>query len=320
MNCLRSINSAHGLEISIRPPRLYRIRIIRLMKKLLSVFLGAGLLFSAGCSKAPSDQATTQDGQKLTKIVLASDGSDTDVWRYIATLPATKAAGIELDVKNMPDYVAMNKATASGEIDVNAFQSYNYLVAYNTQNPDKLVPFATTYIEPMGIYSSKYKKVDEIKNKAEIAIPNDTSNQARALSLLKSAGLIDLKAGFDPIHGQLKDITANPKQLQFKLIPMATAVRVMSDVDAIVLGNTLALEGGLNVLKDALFYEPINQSTKLNINLLVTSEAKKDNPAFQKLVPIYHSEEVKKFIADRFGGTKIDVNKPISYLTETQSQ
>ncbi|MBF7682706.1 NLPA lipoprotein [Acinetobacter sp. B5B] len=286
------------------------------MKKLLSVFLGAGLLVAAGCSKAPSDQANTTEDKKVTSIVLASDGSDTDVWRYIATLPATKEAGIKIDVKNMTDYVAMNKATAAGEIDVNAFQTYNYLVAYNTENKDKLAPIATTYIEPMGIYSSKYKKLDDIKNNAEIAIPNDTSNQARALSLLKSAGLIELKKDFDPIHGQLKDITANPKNLQLKLIPMATAVRIMSDVDGIVLGNTLAMEGGLNVLKDALFYEPVDQSTKLNINLLVTSEAKKDDPTLQKLVPLYHSEEVKKFIADRFGGTKIDVNKPISYLTE----
>ncbi|MBF7686960.1 MetQ/NlpA family ABC transporter substrate-binding protein [Acinetobacter rathckeae] len=286
------------------------------MKKLLSVFLGASLLVAAGCSKTPSDQTSTQEDKKLTNIVLASDGSDTDVWRYIATLPATKDAGIKLDVKNMTDYVAMNKATAAGEIDVNAFQTYNYLSAYNSENKDKLVPIATTYIEPMGIYSTKYKKIDDIKNNAEIAIPNDTSNQARALSLLQSAGLIELKKDFDPIHGQLKDITSNPKHLQLKLIPMATAVRVMSDVDGIVLGNTLAMEGGLNVLKDALFYEPINQSTKLNINLLVTSEAKKDDPALQKLIPLYHSEEVKKFIADRFGGTKIDVNKPISYLTE----
>lgn len=286
------------------------------MKKLLSVFLGAGLLVAAGCSKAPSENTNKPEEKKLTSVILASDGSDTDVWRYIATLPATKEAGIKLDVKNMTDYVAMNKATASGEIDVNAFQSYNYLVAYNAESKDKLVPIATTYIEPMGIYSSKYKKLEDIKNNAVFAIPNDASNQARALSLLKSAGLIDLKADFDPIHGQLKDITANPKHLQLKLIPMATSVRVMSDVDAIVLGNTLAIEGGLNVLKDALFYEPINQSTKLNINLLVTSEAKKDDPTLQKLIPLYHSQEVTKFIADRFGGTKIDVNKPISYFTE----
>lgn len=291
------------------------------MKKLLGVvLLGAGLTLAAGCSKTPSGQAEnkTADGKELKTIVLGSDGSDTDVWRYIATLPAIKDAGIKLDVKNMPDYVAMNKATAAGEIDVNAFQSYNYLVAYNTQSKEKLVPIATTYIEPMGIYSSKYKKIDQIPNNATIAIPNDTSNEARSLSLLKAAGLIQLKEGFDPIHGDLKDITANPKNLQLKPIPMATAVRVMGDVDAIALGNTLAMEGGLNVLKDALFYEPVNQSTKLNINLLVTSEAKKDDPTLQKLAPIYHSEEVKKFIAERFGGTKIDVSKPISYLTENQ--
>ena len=91
--------------------------------------------------------------------MLASTGSDTDVWKFIATLPETKQAGINLEVKNFTDYVAMNKATANKEIDVNAFQSYNYMVAYNTESKDKVAPVSTTYIEPMGLYSDKYKKL-----------------------------------------------------------------------------------------------------------------------------------------------------------------
>ncbi|MFG0637047.1 MetQ/NlpA family ABC transporter substrate-binding protein [Acinetobacter soli] len=288
------------------------------MKKVLSVVLTSSILLAAGCSKKEPEQGNAAVADQTKKIVLASTGSDTDVWKFIATLPETKQAGINLEVKNFTDYVAMNKATANKEIDVNAFQSYNYMVAYNTESKDKVAPVSTTYIEPMGLYSDKYKKIDQFPAKATIAIPNDAANEARALSLLQTAGLIKLKADFNPIQGTTNDVIENPKQIQLKTIPMATAVRVKSDVDGIVLGNTLAMEGGLNVLKDAVFYEPADQSTKLYVNLLVTAEGRQNDPVLQKLGTLYHTEAVKKFIDEKFGGTKVDVNKPISYLTESK--
>ncbi len=288
------------------------------MKKVLSVVLTSSILLAAGCSKKEAEQGNAAAADQTKKIVLASTGSDTDVWKFIATLPETKQAGINLEVKNFTDYVAMNKATANKEIDVNAFQSYNYMVAYNTESKDKVAPVSTTYIEPMGLYSDKYKKIDQFPAKATIAIPNDAANEARALSLLQTAGLIKLKADFNPIQGTTNDVIENPKQIQLKTIPMATAVRVKSDVDGIVLGNTLAMEGGLNVLKDAVFYEPADQSTKLYVNLLVTAEGRQNDPVLQKLGTLYHTEAVKKFIDEKFGGTKVDVNKPISYLTESK--
>ncbi len=288
------------------------------MKKVLSVVLTSSILLAAGCSKKEPEQGNAAAADQTKKIVLASTGSDTDVWKFIATLPETKQAGINLEVKNFTDYVAMNKATANKEIDVNAFQSYNYMVAYNTESKDKVAPVSTTYIEPMGLYSDKYKKIDQFPAKATIAIPNDAANEARALSLLQTAGLIKLKADFNPIQGTTNDVIENPKQIQLKTIPMATAVRVKSDVDGIVLGNTLAMEGGLNVLKDAVFYEPADQSTKLYVNLLVTAEGRQNDPILQKLGTLYHTEAVKKFIDEKFGGTKVDVNKPISYLTESK--
>lgn len=288
------------------------------MKKVLSVVLTSSILLAAGCSKKEPEQGNAAAADQTKKIVLASTGSDTDVWKFIATLPETKQAGINLEVKNFTDYVAMNKATANKEIDVNAFQSYNYMVAYNTESKDKVAPVSTTYIEPMGLYSDKYKKIDQFPAKATIAIPNDAANEARALSLLQTAGLIKLKADFNPIQGTTNDVIENPKRIQLKTIPMATAVRVKSDVDGIVLGNTLAMEGGLNVLKDAVFYEPADQSTKLYVNLLVTAEGRQNDPVLQKLGTLYHTEAVKKFIDEKFGGTKVDVNKPISYLTESK--
>lgn len=287
------------------------------MKKLINLFLSVSVLLLAACSKQPDNTAEqNKDAGALQTVVIASTGSDADIWRHIASLPETQAAGLKLQIKNFTDYVAMNTAVANKEVDLNAFQSYAYLVAFNAANKDKIAPVSTTYLEPMGIYSSKVKKVEEFANGATIAIPNDGANESRALLLLQSAGLIKLKADFDPVKGTPADVIENPKNIVIKPIQMATAVRVKDEVDAILLGNTLAMEGGLNVLKDAIFYEPIDQSTKLNVNVLATAESRKDDPVLQKVGALYHTDAVKQYVQDHFAGTKVDVNKPISYLTE----
>ncbi|WP_180165660.1 MetQ/NlpA family ABC transporter substrate-binding protein [Acinetobacter sp. YH12049] len=290
------------------------------MKKLLGLVLGLSVGLS-GCGKqeAPAtDAAQQKDTAEVQTVTMASTGSDADIWRYIASLPETKEAGIKLEVKNFTDYVSMNTAVANKEIDVNAFQSYAYMVAFNDNNKDKIAPLSTTYLEPMGIYSSKVKKLEEFKTGATIAIPNDGANESRALLLLQSAGLIKLKADFDDVKGTPADVTENAKKIVIKPIQMATAVRVKDEVDAIVLGNTLAMEGGLNVQKDAVYYEPIDQSTKMNVNILAVAADRQNDPVLQKVGALYHTPAVKAYIDEHFGGTKIDVNKPTSYLTEAK--
>ena len=290
------------------------------MKKLITLLVTLSVILLAACSKqADQNEIDSKTANGLKTVVIASTGSDADIWRYIATLPETKAAGIQLEVKNFTDYVSMNTAVANQEVDLNAFQSYAYLVAFNAANKDKIAPVSTTYLDPMGIYSNKVKKVDEFANGATIAIPNDGANESRALLLLQTAGIIKLKADFDPVKGTPADITENSKNIVIKPIQMATAVRVKDEVDAILLGNTLAMEGGLNVLKDAIFYEPIDQSTKLNINVLVAADARKNDPILQKVGALYHTEAVKQYVQKHFAGTKVDVNKPTSYFTDANS-
>ena len=290
------------------------------MKKILGLIVGLSVGLTACSKQAPTEQKaentnTAEKTEEVRTIKLVSTGSDTDIWNYIASLPETKEAGINLEVKNLTDYVLLNTSVASGEQDVNAFQSFNYLEAYNSQNTDKIAAVATTYLEPMGIYANKIKSVEEFPEGATIAIPNDTANEARALSLLQTAGLIKLKADFDLGKGNTNDVIENNKKLKLKPIQMTTAVRVKDDVDAIVLGNTLALEGGLNVLKDSIFREPVDQSTKLYVNLLGVAEKNKNDPIYTKLGEIYHLPKVQEFVTEKFDGTKVDVNRPVADFT-----
>lgn len=289
------------------------------MKKILGLVLGLSVGI-AGCSKqdAPETAANNTNKDSVQTITIASTGSDADIWKFIAKLPETEAAGLKLDVKNFTDYVSMNTAVANKEIDINAFQSYAYMVAYNDANTQKIAPLSTTYLEPMGIYSSKVKNLNDFKTGSTIAIPNDGANESRALLLLQSAGLVKLKPQFDNVKGTTSDVTENPKQITIKPIQMATAVRVKDEVDAIVLGNTLAMEGGLNVLKDAIYYEPIDQSTKMNVNVLAVAEGRQNDPVLQKVGQLYHKDAVKQYVKENFGGTKVNVDKPTTYLTEAQ--
>ncbi|MFV5630106.1 MetQ/NlpA family ABC transporter substrate-binding protein [Acinetobacter oleivorans] len=290
------------------------------MKKLISLFLSMSVVLLTACSKQENAQQAEQnnDSSKVQKVVIASTGSDADIWRYIATLPETQAAGLKLEVKNFTDSVSMNTAIANKEVDLNAFQAYSYLTAFNNSNPDKIAAVSTTYIEPMGIYSSKYKKIEELPDGAIISIPDDAASESRALLLLQTAGLIKLKADFNPIQGSPIDVIENPKKINIKPIKMETALRLKNEFDAVVLNNTIALEGGLNVLKDSMFYEPIDQISKISVNVLATAESRKNDPVLQKVGKLYHNAAVKKYIEEHFGGTKVDVDKPISYLSEAK--
>ncbi len=249
-----------------------------------------------------------------TQITIGSQGSDYDVWQHIAASKEAKQLNLKLNVKQISDGVQLNNATSENNINVNAFQSYAYLMAYNKENPhNKLAPLGTTYLEPMGIYSDKYHSLKQIPAGATIAIANNPANTARGLLLLQDAGLIKLKKNFGSL-GNTTDISANPRNLKFKEIDDTTGPRVLNSVDAALISNTVALEGKLNVLKDSLYHEKVNQSTRENINILATAADNKNNPAFKKLVKLYHSPSIQRYIKQKYQGTKIEVQKPLSYL------
>ena len=278
-----------------------------------SLFALSTVVALAACSnQATSNSTTSNSKSELKTVKVASVGSDADIWRHIAESDQAKKAGLKIEVEELNGGVPLNQAVAEGSVDANAFQSIGYLQGFNASNSSKLAPIGTTYIEPMGLYSKKVKALNDLPNGAKIAIPDNPYNTTRALRLLETAGLIKLPADFKEGTGTPSDIVENKKNFEFLLIDDTTSIRVLDDADLIAIGNTIALEGGLNVLKDALFYEKADESTITSINVIVVKSGNESNDDYKKLVDLYHDADVQKFISDKFQGTKVEVKKPIS--------
>lgn len=285
------------------------------MKKLSALLLALSFSALTACSQEENAaDKTASTGQSPQKIIIGSHGSDADIWRFIAQSPSAKEANLDIDVKIIDDGITLNVATIDGDVDVNAFQSWGFLKDFNKSHNNQLSAISTTYFEPMGVYSAKHKNLTDIPQQAIVAIPNDAANHIRALKLLEKANLITLKPDFNQATGSINDIISNPKDLVFRQIKYAHGPRALPDVDIGVIGNTAAQEGGLNVLTDSLFREQNDETINNNINLLVVKTVNKDNPKFAKLTQLYHTEAVRKYISDNFGGTKIEITKDVAEL------
>ncbi|OZY43673.1 methionine ABC transporter substrate-binding protein [Pseudomonas fragi] len=212
--------------------------------------------------------------------------------------PALAKEGVNLKVKVFTDYIQPNVQVAEKRLDANFFQHQPYLDEFNKAKGTNLVSVAAVHLEPLGAYSSKYKKLDEIKDGSTVVIPNDATNGGRALLLLDKAGLITLKDKTN-ILSTPKDITANPKNLKFRELEAATIPRVLTQVDLALINTNYALEAKLNPEKDALVIEG---SDSPYVNILVARPDDKDSADMQKLVAALHSPEVKAFIIEKYKG------------------
>lgn len=213
--------------------------------------------------------------------------------------PALAKEGVELEIKVFTDYVQPNAQVADGQLDANFFQHKPYLDSYNSERKTDLVSVGLVHVEPFGAYSSKIKSIDELKDGAQVALPNDPSNGARALLLLQAQGLIKLK---DPsnILATARDVAENPKNLRFRELEAATLPRVLPDVDIALINTNYALEAGLNPVEDALFIEGEDSPYA---NLVATTAEKKDDAAIQKLVKALQTDEVREFIKTQYKGS-----------------
>ena len=287
---------------------------LKTIAKSLIALSAAFVLGACGnnASSSASSSNAQSSGSELKTVKIASVGSDADIWRYIAESEQAKKAGLKIEVQEINGGVPLNESVADGTVDANAFQSIGYLQGFNEANSNKLVPVGTTYIEPMGLYSKKVKSLNDLPNGAKVALPDNPYNTTRALRLLESAGLIKLSSDFKDGTGTPSDIVENKNNLEFLLIDDTTSVRVLDDTDLIAIGNTIALEGGLNVLKDSLFYEKADASTITSINVIAVKAENADKEEYKKLVDLYHDPEIQKYISEKFAGTKVEVKKPVS--------
>ena len=256
--------------------------------------LAASLL--TGCGK--TDNAAKEGGAQ-EEVVLKVGATPVP---HAEILEAVKEAlakdGVKLEIVEFTDYVKPNTALADKEIQANYFQHIPYLDDFNKQRGTNLVSVAKVHIEPMGLYSQKIEDLKSIADKAVVAIPNDPSNGGRALLLLEKAGLLKLKEGVG-VAATKNDIVENPKNIELKEMEAAQLPRVLQDTDVAVINTNFALDAGLNPLKDSLFIEDADSPY---VNVLVVNAGDENNPEIQKLVKALTSEEVKKFINDKYQG------------------
>lgn len=212
--------------------------------------------------------------------------------------PALAKEGVDLKVKVFTDYIQPNVQVAEKRLDANFFQHQPYLDEFNKAKGTDLVAVTGVHLEPLGAYSSKLKKIEELPSGANVVIPNDATNGGRALMLLAKAGVIKLKDSKN-ILSTVKDIAENPKDLKIRELEAATIPRVLTQVDLALINTNYALEAKLDPSKDALVIEG-NDSPYVNI--LVSRADNKDSEAMKKLAAALHSPEVKQFITEKYKG------------------
>jgi len=269
-----------------------------IMKRLASLVLILVLVLTlfAGCGSSSVKGSTIVVGASVTPHA--------EILNVAKEILAEK--GITLKVVEFTDYVQPNLNVENGQLDANYFQHVLYLNQFNKDNGTHIVQVAAIHYEPFGIYAGKTKSIEELKDGAVISVPNDGTNEARALLLLESLGLIKLKEGVGTTATVL-DIVENPKNLEIKELEAAQLTLSLQDVDMAVINGNYAIQAGLNALTDALAIEDKDSDVIRNnyTNILAVKAGKENDPAIQELVKALKSEKVKNFINERFKGAVV---------------
>ena len=272
------------------------------MKKTLALVLVLVLAMAAltGCGQTSgSDSAAADNGDMVTIKVGATPTPHAEILNALKDTLAEQ--GVDLEVVEYTDYVIPNTAVESGELDANYFQHLPYLEDFNAENDTHLVSVLPVHYEPMGIFPGKSSDLESIADGATIAVPNDTTNEARALQLLAAQGLITLPAdaGLDITP---KDITENPHNIQFLEVEAAAVARSLEDADFGIINGNYALEAGLTA-EDGLAFEAADSlAAQTYANILVVKEGSENNEAIQKLKEALTSDECRQFIEETYNG------------------
>lgn len=282
------------------------------MKRRLLTVLLAGVLAAAltGCggsdkggdSGSDSGSGSEDSGSKSVKVA-ASATPHAEILEEAKGL--LEAEGYELEVTVFNDYVQPNEVVESGDFDANYFQHIPYLESFNEEKGTHLVNAGGIHYEPFGIYPGTKKSLDELAEGDAIAVPNDTTNEARALLLLQDNGVITLKEGAG-LNATVNDIEENVKNVEIVELEAAQVSRVVDEVAFVVLNGNYALEGGYSVKSDAIAYEQSDsEAAKTYVNVIAVKEGNEENEAIQALVNVLKSDDIKKFIDEKYDGAVI---------------
>lgn len=258
---------------------------------------GMGLLTT---ERPNNGQSETNNTPTVTVGLVGS--SDKELWDTVAKTAKDKY-GITIKTKTFTDYNQPNKAVAEGSIDLNAFQHNDFLKNWNASNNNELVAIGNTNISPLRLYANSLKSVDEFKTGDTIVVPNDPTNEARALELLENAKLIGLKKTTMPT---VKDITSNPKELKIKAVAAdQTATNFKSgNVNGAVINSNYALEAKVNV-DSAIYVEPLTKNSTPWINIIAAKKDQKDNKNYANVVKAYQTETTKEYFKKHWGDAQI---------------
>lgn len=291
------------------------------MKKLLALTLALVLCLGlAACGGGTSTDTDTNadtssdtdtngdaaaNGETITLTVGATPNPHAEILAQVKDDLA--AEGIDLVVKEYSDYVVPNTAVEEGDLDANYFQHTPYMEKFNEENGTHLVSVGKIHYEPMGIYPGLTKTLEELPDGATIAVPNDATNEARALQLLAAQGLIELKEDAG-LNATPNDITSNPKNLQFKELEAAMLPQTASEVDLSVINSNFAMEGGMNPATDSLASEDADsEAAQTFANIIAVKEGHENDPAIQALVKALQSDKVKEYIEKTYSGAVVAV-------------
>ena len=275
------------------------------VKKLFAAVLVGALSVSALTACGSSDdskstEGTSSDAGLKTITVAASATPHAEILEYAKTV--LKEKGYDLQVTIFDDYVKPNEVVESGEFDANYFQHVPYLESFNEEKGTHLVVAGKIHYEPFGIYPGTKKSLDDIADGDSIAVPNDTTNEARALLLLQDNGIIKLKDGAG-INATVNDIAENPHNVKIVELEAAQVARVVDETAFVVLNGNYALAAGFSVGKDALAYEQNDsEAAKTYVNVIAVKEGNENSDAIKALVDVLKSDDVKNYIKDTYDG------------------
>ena len=255
---------------------------------------------AASSAQETSVSAATGSADATTIKVGASPTPHAEI--LAAVKPILAEQGINLEIVEFSDYVLPNNAVESGDIDANYFQHKPYLDNFNEENGTDIVSIGAIHYEPLGVYTGKSKSFDEMKDGAQIAVPNDPTNEARALLLLETNGLIKLKDGVG-VNATKQDIAENPKNLEIVEIEAAQLGRSLQDVDMAVINGNYAIQAGLDVADAIAKEEADSVAAQTYANIVAVKAGNEEKPELKALVDALKSEEIQKFITDTYAGS-----------------